>query len=364
MPVVTKLGETPILHLERMSPLERGRAHGTALRDLVRQGVEAWQADLASAQGTSAGRAIAGFLAATDHLDAVDRRLPDLLEEVRGIADGSGLDFDQVFAYNLWDEEQTFRSGAFRDRCTTAGLRVGAAGVPVSGQNMDIPAEPIVALHFEESDGSSTLVPTLAGMVALFGVNSHGVSVLVNALHQLRACPAGVPVAFIIRAALAQRSLAAALESIASLPHASGQNYLVGSHEGLVSLECSADTTAHVRATGNAVWHANHPVVLQPRGGTEQHPNSIARDAFVGRALSSATSVEDVEHILADRTVPVCKSQGADNPDTETIWATVIEHRPSGPRIALAPGPPDRTPWHELSFAELAARARRSAHAS
>jgi isopenicillin-N N-acyltransferase like protein len=351
----TRLGDVPILHIERMSPRERGRAHGEALREMVRQGVADWKAGLEAAHGAPADRVISEFLAATGHAGAVGRHLPDLLEEVRGIADGSGLDPHQVFAYNLWDEEQIFRSGGPRERCTTAGLRAGAAGVPISAQNMDIPAAPIVALHIEDSGGGSTFVPTLAGMIGLLGVNSHGVSVLVNALHQLPASPAGVPVAFIIRAALAQRSPADALASITGLPHASGQNYLIGSSEGLVCVECSADATAQVHAVGNAVWHANHPVGLRPRPGTGRSPNSLARDAFVSRALAAATSVADVEKLLADRTVPVCKRRGTLGSDTETIWSMVVEHHAAGPQISVAPGPPDRTPWHRLSFPRLQA---------
>lgn len=355
-------GDVPILHVGPVSPRERGRAHGDALRELVRRGVAEWRAGLEVAYGEPADRVIDGFLAATGHADAVGRHLPGLLEEVRGIADGSGLDFRQVFAYNLWDEEQIFRSARGSagpgERCTTAGLRAGAAGVPISAQNMDIPAAPIVALHLEDPGGGSTFVPTLAGMIGLLGVNSHGVSVLVNALHQLPADPAGVPVTFIIRAALARRSPADALASISGLPHASGQNYLIGSPEGLVSIECSGDAAARVRTTGNAVWHANHPVGLRPRPGAGPSPDSLARDAFVSRALAGASSVADVERLLADRTVPVCKRKGTLGSETETIWAMVVEHDPAGPRISVAPGPPDRTPWHRLSFPRLRSAAR------
>ena len=45
----------------------------------------------------------------TDYVSAISRRTPDLLEEVRGIAAGAGVDPDLLFALQLLDEEWAYR---------------------------------------------------------------------------------------------------------------------------------------------------------------------------------------------------------------------------------------------------------------
>ena len=48
---------------------------------------------------------VAGLLAATRFVPAIEASTPELLEEVRGIAEGAGVSFERILAYNLMDEE-------------------------------------------------------------------------------------------------------------------------------------------------------------------------------------------------------------------------------------------------------------------
>ena len=44
------------------------------------------------------------FVARTDYLDAIRLHTPGLVDEMRGIADGAGLEFAEIFAMNMLDE--------------------------------------------------------------------------------------------------------------------------------------------------------------------------------------------------------------------------------------------------------------------
>lgn len=70
----------------------------------------------------------------------VAKYCPDLLEEVKGIAAGSGLDFDTIFAYQLLPEEWVFETTVNQpvvraEHCSIVGVR---SNPPLLAQNMDI----------------------------------------------------------------------------------------------------------------------------------------------------------------------------------------------------------------------------------
>jgi isopenicillin-N N-acyltransferase-like protein len=70
---------------------QRGLGHGETLRAKIRELVQVWQAELSAGFELDAGQVIHRFLQRTDFSSAIQKWTPDLLDEVRGIADGSGL---------------------------------------------------------------------------------------------------------------------------------------------------------------------------------------------------------------------------------------------------------------------------------
>lgn len=333
---------------------ERGRAHGEELRELIAKGIELWFDRLEDPQKT-----VDLLLANTAHLAAATAHTPHVVSEIRGIAEGAGVPFETLFAYNLADERQVFFNQA-RDSCTAAGVRAGAAGSPISGQTMDTPRwfdELKVVVESEEREtGLSVLGFTVAGMVLLCGVNDAAVSVWCNAVYQLAGSSKGVPVACVARAVLSQRNLQDAVALIRRLPHASGQNYVIGSSEGISSLECSARSVSEARPSGNEVWHTNHPLVNLDAEDPRADSNSLARDAFAGRQLKRVSRVDDLQELLADRTTPVCKLGEGDAEYGYTLWAVTVEHS-SPPRVYVSPGPPSHAAWREIRFSQATAGA-------
>ena len=83
------------------TPYERGRQYGTQARDRVRLSVQAYQRVFAHYAGwdwPAVRRAAAGFEA------PVAAFRPAYLDEMRGIADGAGLDLADVLAINVRTE--------------------------------------------------------------------------------------------------------------------------------------------------------------------------------------------------------------------------------------------------------------------
>ena len=75
-------------------------AHGEAVRPLIAETIANWeQATLCSDSSPTSIREYAtDFLARTSILATAQRRFPDLVEELQGIAEGAGVPFEVIVA--------------------------------------------------------------------------------------------------------------------------------------------------------------------------------------------------------------------------------------------------------------------------
>ena len=111
---------------------ERGRAHGEALRAAIDALLERWDADVAARLGRPPAGLVADLVGDDGFVAAIERHTPDLLEEVRGIAEAAGIAFERILALNLMDEEWWFTAPAQpRDACSV--LAVAARGRTPAG---------------------------------------------------------------------------------------------------------------------------------------------------------------------------------------------------------------------------------------
>jgi isopenicillin-N N-acyltransferase-like protein len=330
---------------------ERGRAHGEALRDRIADALERWDAEVGERMGIPAADHVAGLLGATRFVPAIEAATPDLLEEVHGIAEGAGVSFDRILAYNLMDEEWWYsQARGHRHACSLVAVAAGDGRGTVLAQNMDLPEVMDggqAVLRSMTPDGAQTIVLTAAGMIGLTGCNSDGLGVCVNTLSMLNHSADGLPVAFVLRGLLERRSLAGAEAFLHAVPHASGQHYAIGCGDEVAGFECSAGGVVASDGGNGRFWHTNHPLAsgdLDPAdddpAGTADSQARLARLAESGPAIRSTG---DCERLLADKRAPLCVA-----PEAEHHWLTfgsIAMELASPPVVRIAPGPPDRTPW-------------------
>jgi hypothetical protein len=332
---------------------ERGRAHGEALRERIHELLERWDADAARRLGRPAPVLVEELVGTTGFMAAIERHTPDLLDEVRGIAEAAGVAFGRVLALNLMDEEWWFTAPATaRSACTLVAVGGDGDRPTLLAQNMDLPevmdgAQAVLRIG---AGGGSAAVLTAAGMIGLTGVRPEGVGVCVNTLSMLRHSRDGLPVAFVMRGALERGSVAAAAAFLASVPHASGQHYALADRDGVAGYECSA--AGAVRSDGGAgrLCHTNHPLRsrdLDPDRDPAGAPDSHVRLAAIEAAAPAVTSGADAERVLGDRDAPLCVIAEPGRPwlTFGSIWAELGRTA----RVRIAPGPPDRTAWLDVA---------------
>lgn len=332
------------------------------MRTTIADGLQRWLAVIEAETRLTGDAFVASLLGSTDFLPAIKTHTPDCLEEVRGIAEGAGQSFDVMLAYQLMDEAWWYRDSLARSlresfhACSAVGI-AGEDRTTLVAQNMDLPSHydgTQVLLRLRPGGGPETMVFTPAGIVGTTGLNRDGVAVCVNSLPHLRHRASGLPVGFVLRALLAQRTLADAVAVLRAVPHATGQNYLLGDPGAIRDFECSAGQVSEVKPSGSLLKHTNHPLAnedIDPEeaGRAEYRSTTRTRLATLERelgGLGATATVDDVARTLSDRAAPVSVPRGSD-------WMTlgsVIMELSSEPVLHIAPGPPADTPYTEVRF--------------
>jgi len=87
------------------TPRERGQMHGKALKNVILRAIDVWKEDIRQNTGKNPNEVIDQFMRNTDLVAATEKWAPQLLEEVKGIGDGAGVDFNTIFMWQCMDEE-------------------------------------------------------------------------------------------------------------------------------------------------------------------------------------------------------------------------------------------------------------------
>lgn len=341
---------------------QRGQAHGETLRVRITERVGRWLSVIGEAYGILAAEFLPRFLAGTDFRPAVERYVPYLGNELRGIAEGAGIDESTAYAMQLMDEEWWFgRSAAHH--CSSVAIAPEGGRPTLVGQTMDLPLwqdGTQALLRFREEDGSDTIVFTSAGMIGLMGVSGRGLGVCVNTLNQLGVDPRGLPVAFVMRGALATGSPDAAARFLQTVPHASGQNYQLGGRHGARTFECSAGAAAEVRFIDGRSLHTNHPLASGDRRDgaidAEENEDSRLRLESLHTDLSATRvptpGIADVKTALS-----ACRSPGAvsivptaeSRATSSTTVGSVVFAIGDTVSLSVCAGPPSQETWREIA---------------
>ena len=350
------------------SPKERGLIHGETLRPMILEVIERVKYSLRKNYGSNPERLIDRFVKETDFIAAVRKLSPHLLDEVEGISEGAGVDFNTIFFLQCMDEQWWWFPESISKLeargCSTIGSFRKDESPALLAQNMDIPnmfQGLDVLLHIKHRDSLESYVYTFAGLIALCGVNNRPVGICCNTLIDMNHCTEGYPVAFIVRSVLEQSNLEEAIKFVRGFKHASGQNYTIGDFEEVISLECSAGKISRFVPYEGArrVYHTNHPlanddIVVPPmkRMGTG---TSHARFAYLAGRLRDPTvniTPETIRYILSSHEGPVCVHNN-NQPGGGYTFGSLVYILSKPPELHLARGPPCQTEYEIYSFTRV-----------
>lgn len=377
----------PFIHVQaRGSYRDLGRAVGEAAREQVQASVEFFAGDFTAMSG---GRLT--FAAAEEQAQAyavhAERWLPQYVDELRGLAEGSGVPFARLLVLNCGEEftssepvageapadlppheegaagARTSAGAAGGDRCTA--VAVSAGGRHVVGHDMDwyvIDAVNNVLFDFTVPDGTRLMGIAGAPYLLMLGMNSHGVANVSNSVHSTDN-RIGIPNAFVRRWSIEAPTLEEARARGLHAARARGTNHFFADLRGrLWDVETSA--TAHAQTDHSAAGfmvHTNHYAAsaMAPYEGS-QHEESRVRLRTGERMLADGVArgddpVELVTRVLRchepspDRAICGHADKGlfaAEQGMTVGSMICDLDER----RVHVCAGPPCENPYQTFSI--------------
>jgi isopenicillin-N N-acyltransferase-like protein len=304
------------------SPYDRGCQHGAAAAREIAIGIGHYAAQVAEL-----GLSRPSLNAVIDGYEPIMEAFsPALVEEMRGIAQGAGVDFRDIVLINARTEILKIaanadvlpglRDAVEADGCTSVVVepKASAEGKLIHAHNWDWKmeaAEAVVVVRVRNEDGPDCLLFTEAGAVCRFGMNSSGVAITANYLESERDYEKiGVPLTMIRRRMLEEPQFSLGLRCIYTTPKSGSNNMLVSeSNAGLaLDFECAPEETFMVDPVDGLLVHANHwqsPVALGKLKdtGIRNMPDSLYRDRRVRELLRpqiGSLTVADVKAALLD----------------------------------------------------------------
>jgi isopenicillin-N N-acyltransferase-like protein len=270
-----------------------------------------------------------------------------LYEEMIALAEGAGIAaaeavvvggftdlVDLVRAHDGW--------APIEDDCTA--LLDPANGVLAQTWDMHASAgEYVVMLKLDPVSGPGAVVQTTAGCLGQIGMNEAGIGVGINNLTSIG--KPGVTWPFVVRKALEQTNLDAAVDCVLSADLAGGHNYLLMGPDGTgVNIEAMPGTVNVTRVTAAPFVHTNHCIdpgtKLEEGARTPEHIEGSQTRLDRGTDLA-----QDLDSFFADPSI----ARRAESPhDVATCGAVVI--RPGTRRLDSVWGIPGEVPWESFSL--------------
>ena len=353
-------------------PQERGRQYGEQARERMLRSRAAYEEVFGHLTSWGWGQVTGEALRYAPSIRAFR---PEYLEEMRGMAEGSGLRFEDILALNVRSEimfatkARQALSGplAGAGECTAFAALPDRPGGPVLlGQNWDWLVhsfDTVVVLEARQIGKPAYVTVVEAGLLAKLGMNSAGIGLATNALvTDLDRGEPGIPFHVLLRSVLDATTVSDALAGLQAGSRSSSANYLLASAAGVaLDVEAAPGDFGRLRVSApedGLLLHTNHLLHAQP-GVTDlslwampdsavrlQRARAVVRES--GRSRAALTAMLS-DH--ADWPSGICAhpDEGQPRLDQSATVASVVMDLGER-RMWLADGQPCRAPYRELDY--------------
>lgn len=229
-----------------------------------------------------------------------EERYPQYVEELKGIADGSGMSFDDVAVVN--GMEAVTMDALHLTKCTSMAVAQErtASGNVIAAHNEDwVPEdEPDVFLiHARLDDEPPFLAMTYGALLPNIGMNAYGIAQCCDSVYPSDS-RIGIPRVVVSRAVLSARTPSEAMRHMLVPHRAAGYNHLLVHESGeMYNVEVSSRRFAVLGGEGGVLAHTNHYLDPQMRE-VEANPDELISTRvryFRAMRLLNQTSLHTIQ---------------------------------------------------------------------
>ncbi len=249
--------EDYILIQQNGNHYNNGFHHGELLRKEIKSNLATWKENMKTELSLSTEEMIDLVYTKTNFISTIKTHCPELIEEVKGIAKGAGVDEKLLMCYNLGEEIYNYKNKPI-ESCSNFGIELKDERILF--YNQDLPLflhgnnKPVILKH------ENYLVFTLPGLVALSGISRYN-AVSCNSLPMLKMNTRGLPLPFAIRKLLTLKSDKTIDTFFSETPLAIPQNVIIASENRLIGFEISKNETCKYEPENGMIYHTNFPLI-------------------------------------------------------------------------------------------------------
>ncbi|MFD5226707.1 C45 family autoproteolytic acyltransferase/hydrolase [Microbacterium sp. NPDC058342] len=333
----------------------RGRQHGEGAADLIALSLEYYREALTQQTGMS-------WAAITDSvsrwLPVSEQLAPQLVEEMRGIAEGAGVSFAEIVTLNVRGEFVYDHQGARAtvpapevddderdavDGCTSYFLTGEGSGTghTLIGQNWDwrtSTTDTTLIVRVVQEPSPTIIMQVEAGQVGRHGANSAGIALNANGLGGSFGGGVGLPQTLIRRLVLDQAGIAPALKVLVKTRPHIASNALLAHRSGFgIDIETTPAGVDWIYPEHGVIAHTNHfqaSVPTQVAGAYRPvSADSLLRlprvQEGLARVAGATTPAESYELVRAAMSDHVGHPEGVcthPHPDSPAVkqWSTLL----------------------------------------
>ena len=273
------------------------------------------------------------------YLPFAEERYGQYVDELRGIAEGANVSFDDVMVVNAM--EAVTMDALHLTRCTSFAVnetRTADGHVLVAHNEDWVPEDEndVYVISARPKDEPPFLAMTYGALLPNVGFNAYGIAQLIDSVYP-NDSRIGIPRLVVSRAVLASRRISGAMGRTLISHRAAGYNHLLVHESGeMYSVEVSSRRFEILHGTDGYIVHTNHylsQTMKEIEKDSEELISSRVRYFRANRLLreNSAHSIKTLQAIQKDHVnLPnsICNHNivGIDPTDREsTITALVID---------------------------------------
>lgn len=297
---------------------------------------------------------------AQSYLAYTEKFAPEVVAEMRGMASGSQLPFEEIlYLYTVY--ERSFFEQLVSDKCTSFAAQGAATldGSVICGQTNDERLDEYrsevdcVVHHIDSEEDLETLIYSHPGIPAYMGMNNYGLAVMWTFIDNGKR-QEGLPTAGIIRRLLECKTLAAARAFLMEVPHAVPNQFtLAHATEGLASFECFPNQY-YEQESNTIMIHANHNSITKTEpemgGSKTSHARFDAMNTIVHEQYGKITAEIGKQFLASHLNFPksICNHPSPEHPLSKSLASMVFDLGRGEMHVAF--GNACEQPFHTYHF--------------